>query len=82
MDSDWYPKNLGLSFVVIVEVILYQKRGFSANNGARIYICHKCNCPTYFDLQNRQTPGSILVITLRTLVMIWLKNYMMKLEIA
>ena len=38
---------------------IVSEKGFSANNGARIYICHKCNCPTYFDLQNRQTPGSI-----------------------
>lgn len=23
-----------------------------------IYICHHCNCPTFFDLENNQIPGS------------------------
>ena len=40
----------------------------ASNNGFRrqipgggwwyIYICHYCNCPTFFDLKNNQIPGS------------------------
>lgn len=39
---------------------IVSEKGFhSSNTPARIYICHKCDRPTFFDPLDRQTPGSI-----------------------
>lgn len=33
-------------------------KGYYVNDSTeKIYICHKCNGPTYFDYRNQQTPG-------------------------
>lgn len=34
----------------------YYKSDFTAE----IYICHKCGCPTFFDYNDSQTPGSLI----------------------
>ena len=33
-------------------------KGYRVNNSnEKIYVCHKCNCPTYFNYNDEQTPG-------------------------
>ena len=39
--------------------IASNKGYFTRNDFGQIYICHKCNKPTFFDYSNNKTPGTL-----------------------